>query len=119
MEHTLPGKMPEFLTVLSVCCSGKSICLIADRLLCLSAYLTGCLLSTHRACFDILVLLALQPCFSVFFSPQFCLSAYIFTSLPACLLGSVSSQPLRLTPDNAPSASNRGVQQTHAKVIET
>lgn len=116
-QHTLTGKMPEFLTICLL--PGKSICLTADRFLCLSAYLTGCLLSTRRVCFGILFLLALQPCFSVFSSSVLCLSAYMSTSLPACLLGSVSSHPARLTPDNATRASNRGMQQSSVKVIET
>lgn len=99
--------------------AGKNICLTADRLLCLSAYLTGCLLSTRSICFGILYLLALQPCFSVFFFSVLCLSAYISTFLPTSLFGCVSSQSLRLTPDNATRAGNRGLQQSCVKVIET
>lgn len=72
-QHTLSGKMPEFL---SVWWSGRSICLTADRLLCLSAYLTGCPLSTCHVCFGILYLLALQPCSSV------CFSSYFYVCLP-------------------------------------
>lgn len=95
--------------------AGKSICLTADRLLCLSAYLTGCLLSTRSVCFGILYLLALQLCFSFQFyvrlpaSPPFC--------PPLCL--AVSSQSPRLAPDNATRTGNRGPQQSSVKVIET
>lgn len=57
------------------------------------------------------------PC--VFFSSALCLSANISTSLPACLFGSVSSHPPRLTPDNATRVGNRGPQQSSVKVTET
>lgn len=54
------------------------------------------------------------------FPPQFhVFSAYISTSLSACLFGSVSSHPPRLTPDNATRAGNKGLQQSSVKVIET
>lgn len=41
------------------------------------------------------------------------------TSLTACLLGSVSSHPPRLTPDNATTVSKRGRQRSSVKVIQT
>lgn len=55
----------------------------------------------------------------VFSSSVLCLSANISTSLPACLFGSVSSHPPRLTPDNATRAGNKGLQQSSVKVTET
>ena len=92
--------------------------LMADRLLCLSAYPTGCLLPACCMCFGILHWLALHPCFSVSFLWVLCLSAYVSTSLPTCLFGSVSSHPPRLTPDNATWACNRGLQQYSMKVTK-
>lgn len=77
----------------------------------------SCLLAVY-----VLVFSSCMPCIHVsvcFFSSVLCLSAYISTSLPPCLFGSVSSHPPRLTPDNATRASNRGLQQSSVKVIET
>lgn len=55
----------------------------------------------------------------VFFSSFLCLSANISTSLPACLFGSASGHPPRLTPDNATRESYGGLQRSPVKVTET
>lgn len=68
-----------------------------------------CLLATCVV-LGILYWLALRPCFSVIFLRVLCLPAFISTSLPTCLFGSVSAHPPRQTPDNATRARNRKLQ---------
>lgn len=116
----------------SVRCSGKkhlSDCRKVSLFICISDSLS----CTYSPCM-FLVFSSCLPCnhvsecvfffffyffFSFLFVSVLCLSAYIFTSAPAFLLGSLSSHPPRLTPGNATRASNRGIQQSSVKVIET
>lgn len=110
--------MPAFLTIcLLVWQEYLSDCRQASLFICISDWLPP----VYSLCMFWYSLLACPASMfqHVFSSSVLCLSAYISTSLPPCLFGSVSSHPPRLTPDNATGASNRGLQQSSVKVIET
>lgn len=123
----LPGKTPEFWTICPLFWQKALVWLPKG----FSVYLHIWQPVLYLFPLHVLVFSACLPCnhvsecifffffFSFLFLSVLCLSAYIFTSAPAFLLGSLSSHPPRLTPGNATRASNRGIQQSSVKVIET